>query len=269
MADTTHLQDQPHQLYRLHDPKGALLYVGVTVNLHTRLISHKSRQPWWNEVDHHTTEEYPNRQEALDAEYHAVYLELPKHGTLPTRGVDVSHLHTLQDKHHRLEELDQADVALSEDRRATILHAIAAGMDEAEIRAILGGHHGPWISRHISRSQPISPASDWPDRETAADRLSRIATAIKGNEAERRSVYYALEHNPGPDVTTAQDILGDLRNAAIDAYADLLQRNMGDDRRAHAVLAALWMMDRPGQARPEGLDARWTQGIRAEAKART
>ena len=74
-----------HFVYRLYATNGALLYVGITVDLGTRLTAHKRTQSWWSQVDHHTVEEAPTRADAFFLEAEAILREHPTHNKdIPT-----------------------------------------------------------------------------------------------------------------------------------------------------------------------------------------
>lgn len=70
---------RPHALYRFYDAAGALLYVGITVNLPTRLTRHRDDKPWWTEVARITVEHHANRNTVLAAERHTILAEKPRH----------------------------------------------------------------------------------------------------------------------------------------------------------------------------------------------
>lgn len=66
-------------VYRFFDAQGALLYVGVSENVKQRWVVHGSTKPWWPEVAEKTTEVFPSRDEALEAERAAIVAEKPKY----------------------------------------------------------------------------------------------------------------------------------------------------------------------------------------------
>jgi len=79
----------PHNLYRLFDASGALLYIGITSDFPTRLKLHlsttmalDSRVSGWREIHaryhHHTLEPYPNEAEAKAAERATIAAEEPE-----------------------------------------------------------------------------------------------------------------------------------------------------------------------------------------------
>lgn len=79
MRDRTGHRSRPHTLYRLYDAGGAALYIGLTVDLATRLSVHRCTQPWWPEVAEITSERYPNYAAVHVAEREAIQAELPKY----------------------------------------------------------------------------------------------------------------------------------------------------------------------------------------------
>lgn len=70
-------------IYRMFNAGGALLYVGQTGNLPTRLDTHRSKKPWWTEVASITVEHFVSRDAALDAERRAILRESPEYNVTP------------------------------------------------------------------------------------------------------------------------------------------------------------------------------------------
>jgi predicted GIY-YIG superfamily endonuclease len=66
-------------LYRLWGQEGDLLYVGITNNVKRRSKQHKRDKHWWEQVQSKTISEFPTREAALQAEYHAIKSECPKY----------------------------------------------------------------------------------------------------------------------------------------------------------------------------------------------
>lgn len=66
-------------LYRFFNADGALLYVGISVELAQRLRAHSRTQPWWEEVATTTTEQYPSTRAAQNAEVRAIVAERPRY----------------------------------------------------------------------------------------------------------------------------------------------------------------------------------------------
>lgn len=73
------LDDRPTALYRLFSKDGALLYVGVTIDIDQRWASHERSKPWWPQVEERRVEWYANRPLALAAELNAIQTERPLH----------------------------------------------------------------------------------------------------------------------------------------------------------------------------------------------
>lgn len=77
-VDLPHRINDSHTLYRMFDTDGALIYVGCTLDLPTRMKFHQ-QQSWWSPQYHSmTTETYPNRPEAHAAEIAAIAVENPR-----------------------------------------------------------------------------------------------------------------------------------------------------------------------------------------------
>lgn len=80
----------PTALYRLYDPNGELLYVGVTGDLRTRFAQHAATKPWWSEVAKKTVTWHMTRGSALAAESAAIRTEQPHCNVLDTGVVRAS-----------------------------------------------------------------------------------------------------------------------------------------------------------------------------------
>ena len=80
------IQDQEHSLYRFFGAGDALLYVGLTVRLPTRLRDHHRGKAWWDEVARMTVQRYPNRPEVVEAERLAIMNEKPKYNVQHNNG---------------------------------------------------------------------------------------------------------------------------------------------------------------------------------------
>lgn len=81
--------DEPAALYRFYDVDGALLYVGITVNLARRWEDHAAEKAWWPRVARKTVVLYGSRKDALAAEAGAIIAEVPIHnvaGQVPSGG---------------------------------------------------------------------------------------------------------------------------------------------------------------------------------------
>lgn len=64
-------------LYKQYDSDGTLLYVGVTRDVHKRLIQHGCHSPWWKQVQLVKLEHFNSHDEAIKAERNAVINEKP------------------------------------------------------------------------------------------------------------------------------------------------------------------------------------------------
>jgi excinuclease UvrABC nuclease subunit len=65
-------------VYRLFGETGVLLYVGVAKNPEKRFKQHHDKE-WWSGVDFERTTItwYPDKDEAFEAEQHAIESEMP------------------------------------------------------------------------------------------------------------------------------------------------------------------------------------------------
>lgn len=70
---------QEHALYRFFGEGDALLYVGLTVHLPTRLVDHHDKKPWWRQVERMTVQWWPSREAVVAAERQAIIDEKPIH----------------------------------------------------------------------------------------------------------------------------------------------------------------------------------------------
>ena len=66
-------------LYRHFDERGNLLYVGVSLSTIQRLAQHRYHSHWFNSISKVTIEQFPSREEALNAERTAIQKEEPLH----------------------------------------------------------------------------------------------------------------------------------------------------------------------------------------------
>lgn len=73
-------------LYRFFDSAGALLYVGISGAIPTRLGQHHDTKPWYHEVARITVEHHPDRPTALAFEERAIKTERPKYNIVHNRG---------------------------------------------------------------------------------------------------------------------------------------------------------------------------------------
>lgn len=80
------LIERPHTLYRFYTAADALLYVGITAALPTRLGNHRDNKPWWTTATRITLTHYPDRDSVLEAERHAIKTERPLHNVVHNGG---------------------------------------------------------------------------------------------------------------------------------------------------------------------------------------
>lgn len=69
--------DAPHATYRLINPNGSILYVGLTHDISARLNSHRRKSEFWAEVSDWDVSWYTNRFEAAAAERKLVSAHQP------------------------------------------------------------------------------------------------------------------------------------------------------------------------------------------------
>lgn len=66
-------------VYRCFDADGALLYIGVSGDICTRVKQHRSQTSWWHEVSRVVIRLHPNRTAAFAAEIAAIRAEHPRY----------------------------------------------------------------------------------------------------------------------------------------------------------------------------------------------
>jgi predicted GIY-YIG superfamily endonuclease len=71
------MTDNEQYLYRHFDKDDTLLYIGVSLNPFKRLNDHKKQSSWFAKISNVTVDKYPNREEVLKAERHAIITEKP------------------------------------------------------------------------------------------------------------------------------------------------------------------------------------------------
>ena len=69
--------NRPHDVYRMFDETGALLYVGCTVEMGPRMHHHSLYKAWFSDVRSVTIERHPDRATGLAAEAEAIRTERP------------------------------------------------------------------------------------------------------------------------------------------------------------------------------------------------
>lgn len=68
----------PHDVYRIYDASGALLYVGASINAFARVPQHKAEhQPWWHDAHHFSVVRYADKPTARYFEALAIRDEFP------------------------------------------------------------------------------------------------------------------------------------------------------------------------------------------------
>lgn len=66
-------------VYRHFSADGVLLYVGASLNVLQRQVTHSSMSSWFDEVVKITIEKHPTKDAALAAERAAIAVEAPRH----------------------------------------------------------------------------------------------------------------------------------------------------------------------------------------------
>lgn len=66
-------------VYRCYGRRSALLYIGVTGDLHRRFRAHTARTPWWHEVRRWTVDGPHPQRDALRIERDAIAAERPRY----------------------------------------------------------------------------------------------------------------------------------------------------------------------------------------------
>ena len=92
------MEEIKQHLYRHFDERGKLLYVGVSLSAIQRLAQHKHHSHWFNSIEKITIEQFPSREEALDAEKIAIQKEGPLHNPALKNIPDPKMLRITEDK---------------------------------------------------------------------------------------------------------------------------------------------------------------------------
>jgi len=71
-----------HDLYRLYDAEGDLLYIGISADADKRLKQHQTKPEWGDRIESMTTEACGTRERALLAEREAIASEQPTYNIL-------------------------------------------------------------------------------------------------------------------------------------------------------------------------------------------
>lgn len=70
--------DEAHDVYRIFDEAGCLLYVGCSINAFARVPQHKhENQPWWGQARRVDIDRYPSKRIARGVEAAAIANEAP------------------------------------------------------------------------------------------------------------------------------------------------------------------------------------------------
>ena len=90
LAGAIPLADRAHVLYRMYDAAGALLYIGITLNIANRLSAHQGEKPWWSDVANIKLEHFADRMAVLTAERTAIMEEAPAYNIHWRRGAPMA-----------------------------------------------------------------------------------------------------------------------------------------------------------------------------------
>ena len=94
-----------YAVYRLFDPAGALLYVGMSQNVWARLETHRAKQPWSREITKAKIAVFKNYDDMCLAEKMAIREERPIHnkvryvggsGSEPRHGLGITRTRTFR-----------------------------------------------------------------------------------------------------------------------------------------------------------------------------
>lgn len=128
-AASLQLNDRPHALYRFYDRTDVLLYVGITVDLPTRIKQHLSGKPWWSQVANMRVEHYPTRAEALEAERVAIETEGPLYNDQHNQIVEITET---VDRTRKYAELIVAYIVDGPDQYERLLKLADERLEESE-----------------------------------------------------------------------------------------------------------------------------------------
>jgi hypothetical protein len=114
------LATRHHALYRFYDRSDVLLYVGITVDLPTRMGNHQTDKPWWADVARMTVEHHASRADVLDAERQAIRDEKPLYNVHHNELVEVEEDESAD--HLRVLYTTAFELLEDDDERQAILH---------------------------------------------------------------------------------------------------------------------------------------------------
>lgn len=140
----------PTTLYRLYDPEGTLLYVGIAGNPGRRLQDHRRDKPWWGEVSVIKLEHFPSRPEAEAHEVAAIHAERPTHNVLHSTTIGF------------VRDRPESD-RLSDGRRAVVV-AAEMGISRSRYaqRRYIGWSPEQAASTPVEEPPPTSKVGLWP-----------------------------------------------------------------------------------------------------------
>lgn len=146
--------DQPQVLYRMFDEAGALLYVGVSMNVAQRFAAHRAVKDWWGDIRQITLEHHAARNDVLQAETLAIRTELPRYNLADSvRNRTLTVVNASPDVRLSAMELAEARVVAAvqqvraleaeivdarTEERAAILAVLATGTKQVRICKITG-----------------------------------------------------------------------------------------------------------------------------------
>lgn len=163
------IDDRPAALYRIYSGNGELLYVGMTVNVFSRIEHHQSGKPWWTFVRTITVTPYSDRRAAERAERLAIRAESPTWNDqireVPRKPRKQSRVNLATARAH-LAECDTNAVAVAEARLGL------ANMNPREIREKAG------ISQMLM-AEKIGVSAAALCRQEAGTRQPRAETAVR------------------------------------------------------------------------------------------
>ncbi len=189
-------------VYRLYNPNGVLLYVGITRNFGRRWRDHARDKPWWDEVNRMSVSWCSSWDEASQVEQAAIAAEAPVYNIA---GVPAGRLHALE-----LTRLIRTGGVPGDDE-------ILAGMLLELDRTLSQYLSRPYQPRHRSASQ-----ADHPDQGCGP------ADHRAGIDPRRRRMRQLLA-TFGPDGCQVHWLRARLRSESIFVARETLQRWLAAD----------------------------------------
>ncbi len=213
------LGSRPHALYRFYDRSDVLLYVGITVDLPTRLGNHQTDKPWWLDVARITGELLPSRREVFAAEQKAIRDEKPLYNVQHNEMVDVPDPRGSEGPTRA--DLDRVEFTAHFEGRRELAEQLLEHLDEDEIEELLDRA----VETAEEDEEEGIPADC--DLRTSGDYLGRAAVLAMEDRVDQLRGFEMAANR------LVESLPPDMRQRCVERAESDLQANMGEDRYDH------------------------------------